>query len=68
MLEPGAPADFAVIAAAVLSATAGDVRLVVAAGVPRTAAPEVAPYLESAALHGIRMTVGGVTRWANTNP
>jgi cytosine/adenosine deaminase-related metal-dependent hydrolase len=67
-LEPGAPADFIVLSAPLLEATARHVRLAVVAGVPRLAAPEAARPLAAAGLSGERMTVAGVTRWANQSP
>ncbi|HEX2803701.1 MAG TPA: hypothetical protein VHN55_06935 [Sphingomicrobium sp.] len=67
-LEPGAPADFILLAAPLLEATAGHVRLVVVDGVPRVAASEAARQLQSVGVAGRRMTVGGVTRWTNAEP
>lgn len=64
-LEPGAPADFILLAAPLLEAAARHVRLVVAAGVPRVAAAEPARQLERGGLSGRRMAVGRVTRWTN---
>jgi cytosine/adenosine deaminase-related metal-dependent hydrolase len=63
MLEPGAPADFVLLAAPLLQATARDVRLTVVAGVPRVAAPETARQLERFGVSGTQRTVAGVTRW-----
>jgi cytosine/adenosine deaminase-related metal-dependent hydrolase len=65
VLEPGATADFVVMAAPLLEATADDVRLVVASGMPRVAAPDIARQLESCGVEGRAMTVGGTTRWTN---
>ena len=65
VLEPGAPADFVLLAAPLLDATVRDVRLVVAAGVPRVAAAGAARQLDRAGVSGIRRTVGGVTRWTS---
>ena len=65
MLELGARADFVVMAAPLLEARAGDVRLVVASGTPRVAASDVARQLESCGLAGSPMTVRGTTRWTN---
>jgi cytosine/adenosine deaminase-related metal-dependent hydrolase len=62
---PGAPADFVLLAAPMLEASARHVRLVVCAGVPRIAAAEPARRLEGVGIAGARMTVGGVTRWSN---
>jgi hypothetical protein len=64
-LDPGAPADFILLDAPLLEASARHVRLAVAAGVPRIAAPEAARQLEAAGFRGTRMSVGGVTRWTN---
>jgi hypothetical protein len=68
VLEPGARADFVLLAAPLLRATAGDVQLVVAAGTPRVAAPRVARLLESAGLSGSPMTLAGIARWTNPQP
>jgi cytosine/adenosine deaminase-related metal-dependent hydrolase len=65
VLEPGAPADFILLDAPLLEASARHVRLAVAAGVPRIAAPEAARQLEAAGFRGTRMSVGGVTRWTS---
>ena len=62
-LQPGAPADFILLAAPLLDATAGDVRLVVAAGVPRVAAAQAARQLERGGVSGKHMTVSRVSRW-----
>lgn len=64
-LAPGAPADFILLAAPLLHATASHVRLVVVAGVPRVAAPEAATRLATRGIAGRRMTVAGVTRWTH---
>ena len=64
-LEPGAPADFVLLSAPLLEANSGHVRLVVADGTPRVAAPEAAHQLEAHGVRGRRMTVAGVTRWTH---
>ena len=64
VLEPGAPADFILLEAPLLEATARHVGLVASAGVPRVAAGEAARQLDRFGLAGARLTVGGVTRWA----
>jgi cytosine/adenosine deaminase-related metal-dependent hydrolase len=64
-LEPGARADFVVLAKPLLEASAQDVELVVAGGVPRVATPWLGARLHELGLRGRSMTVGGVTRWVN---
>lgn len=64
-LEPGAPADFILLAEPLLQANAGHVRLVVVDGVPRVAAAEPARELEAAGFDGRRIKVGGVIRWTS---
>lgn len=64
-LEPGAPADFVLMTVPVLEAHARDVHLVVAGGVPRVAARDVALQLDRQGLAGKRMTVAGVARWTS---
>jgi hypothetical protein len=51
--------------APLLEAHARDVRLVVAGGMPRVAAREVARQLDRQGLAGKRMTVAGVARWTS---
>jgi cytosine/adenosine deaminase-related metal-dependent hydrolase len=63
VLEPGAPADFVLLAAPLLEADAGHVRLVVVDGVPRVAALDAARQLEAHGIRGRLRTIGGVTRW-----
>jgi len=64
-LEPGAPADFILLTAPLLNATAREVHLVVVGGVPRVASPESSRQLEAGGISGRRMTVRGLTRWTN---
>jgi hypothetical protein len=60
-LEPGERADIVVLTRPLLRASAEDVELVVAGGIPRVARPG----LEGAQEGGCIATVGGVTRWIN---
>jgi len=65
-LEPGDRADLAVLARPLLEASAEDVALVVAGGVPRVARLDLAETLERSGWRGRAMTVGGVTRWTGS--
>ncbi|HEU4630442.1 MAG TPA: amidohydrolase family protein [Gemmatimonadaceae bacterium] len=62
-LAPGAHADLVVLRRPLLEATASDVALVIADGVPRVLAPELAPALGAARALGRPATLHGVTRW-----
>jgi len=64
-LAPGERADLVVLSKPLLEASALDVELVVAGGVPRVAATAQAERLSELGLCGRPMTVGGVTRWVN---
>jgi len=64
-LEPGAPADFVLLTAPLLEASARHVWLVVCGGAPRVAASEAARQIEAAGIAGTPVTVGGVTRWSS---
>jgi cytosine/adenosine deaminase-related metal-dependent hydrolase len=62
-LAPGEPADLVVLAAPLLEASAADVVLVVAGGVPRVARPDLAPTLQEFGFSGQLATVRGIERW-----
>lgn len=62
-LDPGARADVAVLAKPLLEASAEDVLLVFAGGVPRVASLDLAPLLNRIAPGGAPMRIGSVTRW-----
>ncbi|HEU4962042.1 MAG TPA: amidohydrolase family protein [Sphingomonas sp.] len=62
-LEPGARADLVVLARPLLVASARDVLLVVAGGIPRVASLDLAPVLNRIAPGGAPMRIGPVTRW-----
>jgi cytosine/adenosine deaminase-related metal-dependent hydrolase len=62
-LAPGETADLVVLAAPLLEASAADVVLVVAGGMPRVALPDLAPQLEKIGFSGRLATVRGVERW-----
>jgi cytosine/adenosine deaminase-related metal-dependent hydrolase len=66
-LEPGSNADLIVLSRPITDACAEDVALVLAAGVPRVARPELAPFLEPLVGKGRQMRVGSVTRWTSTD-
>jgi cytosine/adenosine deaminase-related metal-dependent hydrolase len=63
LLAPGETADLVVLAAPLLEASAADVVLVVAGGVPRVARPDLAPTLEALGFSGRLATVCGIERW-----
>ncbi len=65
VLEPGARADIVVLAKPLLAASARDVLLVVAGGIPRVAALDLAPLLNRIAPDGAPMRIGPVTRWTH---
>lgn len=62
-LEPGSKADLVVLSRPLLEASAQDVELVIAGGVPRVAGPAAEATLAGAGLPGRAMSVGGVRRW-----
>jgi cytosine/adenosine deaminase-related metal-dependent hydrolase len=62
-LEAGASADLVVLRRDLLDASAADVALVVAAGVPRVVDPVLAPALGKVYAHGRRLALDGVVRW-----
>jgi cytosine/adenosine deaminase-related metal-dependent hydrolase len=62
-LEVGAAADLSVFRRPVLDATAADVAVVIAAGVPRVLDPALAPALGPWGDGGTSMELGGVARW-----
>jgi len=62
-LEPGDRADIVALRKPLLEATAEDVLLVIAGGVPRAASLDLAPWLNRIAPGGAPMRIGSVTRW-----
>lgn len=65
-LAPGERADLVVLARPLLDASASDVDLVMAAGVPRVARPALAPLLARIGHEGRTVSSGGVPRWVNS--
>jgi cytosine/adenosine deaminase-related metal-dependent hydrolase len=64
-LEPGTKADLVVLSRGLLEASAHDVELVIAGGVPRVAGPAAGARLAEIGLPGCLMAVGGVRRWVH---
>jgi hypothetical protein len=64
-LEPGAEADFVVLARPLLEATAHDVLLVVVGGVIRLAHPDLGPRLNPFATTPQHTRIGSITRWVD---
>ncbi len=62
-LEPGAAADLVVLSRPLLEARAQDVALVMVAGVPRVARPDLAPELDRAVAGARTLQIGSVVRW-----
>ncbi|HEX4695434.1 amidohydrolase family protein [Sphingomonas sp.] len=67
-LDPGARADLILIGRPVIDASANDVRLVIARGVPRLARADIAAQFGPIAERGAQMTIGTVTRWTSAEP
>jgi cytosine/adenosine deaminase-related metal-dependent hydrolase len=65
LLELGADADFVVLSRPLLDASADDVALVIVAGVPRVARPDLGVELSRLIGGGEEMRVGQVIRWTN---
>jgi cytosine/adenosine deaminase-related metal-dependent hydrolase len=63
VLRPGDAADLLVLRKPLLEACAGDVELVMVAGVPRVARRELGPALERLGFRGCSRVVAGVERW-----
>lgn len=64
-IAPGANADLVLIRKPIGEAAAEDVAMVMVAGVPMVASPDLAPTIDRVAPRGGVHTVGGVRRWAN---
>jgi cytosine/adenosine deaminase-related metal-dependent hydrolase len=64
-LEPGAPADLALLARPLLEARAEDVLLTLVGGQPRVAHPDIAARFGIWLPPGKVVTRGGVTRWTS---
>jgi cytosine/adenosine deaminase-related metal-dependent hydrolase len=64
-LDRGARADLVVLAKPLLEASAEDVLLVIANGIPRVAHPDLADRLNRIAPQGAPMRIGSVARWTN---
>ncbi len=64
-LEPGAPADLVILARPLFDASAEDVVLVLAGGVPRLARPSLGERLNPYAAEAAELRIGDVVRWVN---
>jgi len=65
-LDPGSPADLILLMRPLLQADADDVLLVMVAGRPRVARPDIVPRLNGIAAGGSAIKVGSRTRWIRT--
>ena len=64
-LEPGAKADFILLARNLVEASSSDVALTVVGGIPRVARADIAGQLGGYVEKGRIRRVGGVVRWTN---